>query len=117
MVQLVWEAREAKHSLMQSQDCIRLMASSAAATEARANQLQDQLETVHHFLLNCWASAVHHFFVLLHTYQGGVSIYSRGIARPAAFSSNASSLKARSDVHTSIEAPTCLQLSSHKNLT
>jgi hypothetical protein len=61
MVQLVWEAREAKHSLMQSQDCIRLMASSAAATEARANQLQDQLETVHHFLLNCWASAVHHF--------------------------------------------------------
>jgi len=46
VVQLVREAHEAKDSLMQSQDCIRIMATSAAAAEARANQLQDQLNTV-----------------------------------------------------------------------
>lgn len=51
MVQLVREALEAKHSMMQSQDCIRIMASSAAAAEARANQLQDQLTSVRHLLL------------------------------------------------------------------
>ena len=45
-MQLVAEAHEAKHSLMQSQDCIRLMATSAAASEARAIQLQDQLKLV-----------------------------------------------------------------------
>ncbi len=46
MVQLVREVHDAKDSLMQSQDCMRLMASSAAAAEARANQLQDQLNMV-----------------------------------------------------------------------
>lgn len=56
-MQLVREAHEAKHSLMQSQDCIRLMASSAAATEARANQLQDQLISVSPF--DCHMSDLH----------------------------------------------------------
>lgn len=49
-LQLVKAVRRAKQSWMQSQDCVRIMASSAAAAEARACQLQDTLSEVNNHL-------------------------------------------------------------------
>ena len=45
-LQLLRAVQRAKQQRMQSQDCVRIMASSAAAAEARARQLQEALSAV-----------------------------------------------------------------------